>query len=342
MKTKILSLILSLVMVITIVPKLELNVSADCSTITDEQGIVYKLNSDGTATVCRQDERICGTIVIPLEISGHRVTNIESEAFSECKKNLNSVIIKANLTHLNCAFSGCFNLESLELPDSLKRINNAEFVRCSELRTVGKLPDGIISIGRSAFEGCFKLTLEKIPDGVRAIRSNTFSGCREITKLNLPANLIDIDDNAFTNSFVESLTMPSVENIGNGAFKSCPSLSAINAEEGSGIINFPKNLKFIGREAFFNCYRIQSLNIPASLNEMGEKAFWACSLQNIVISPNSRLEKVDPQCLYYRNPEDGATAHIHCGDNKAEEERLTALLTNGVLPYKLNIINHSC
>ena len=75
---------------------------------------------------------------------------------------------------------------------------------------------------------------------------------------------------------------------------------------------------------------------------MGEKAFWACSLQNIVISPNSRLEKVDPQCLYYRNPEDGATAHIHCGDNKAEEERLTALLTNGVLPYKLNIINHSC
>ena len=40
MKTKILSLILSLVMVITIVPKLELNVSADCSTITDEQGIV--------------------------------------------------------------------------------------------------------------------------------------------------------------------------------------------------------------------------------------------------------------------------------------------------------------
>jgi hypothetical protein len=66
-----------------------------------------------------------------------------------------------------------------------------------------------------------------------------------------------------------------VSSIGTYAFYSCYSLTSIN---------LPANLSSIGSEAFYNCYSLISINLPANLSSIGSEAFLACySLTNIVI-----------------------------------------------------------
>ena len=85
MKTKVLPVILSLVMLIAIGPKSKLDVSAVNvkGSMVDEQGVAFTLYDDGTATVLGPIDRPAyGTkFVIPAEINGYRVTEIADKAF---------------------------------------------------------------------------------------------------------------------------------------------------------------------------------------------------------------------------------------------------------------------
>ena len=439
MKTKILSLILSLVMVITMVPKLELNVSADDSTITDEQGIKYKLNDDGTATVLGLPEKCPSgsnwNVVIPTEINGCRVTIIADNAFNssaksgyrgkeitvsfqssnyleiigerafeECRTPAGKIIFNnlkelgrlafwrcrfagigassleddgeydsdddaphvsiefserltklgehafygtyglkevklsnEGLTDLNRAFESCFNLKKINLPNTLQKINTREFRECLSLRLT-ELPAGITEIGVNAFEACRQINIRKIPDNVSVLRYETFKYCHNMTHLELSPKLKRINPDVFYGSGIKSLNMPGVEIISDSAFFGCRNLASINSEKGSGIVNLPNSVNFIGEKAFNGCYAIKSVNIPASVKVIKANAFSSCSIENIIISPDVILEEVGDEFIVNRYAV--VNVYIHCGDDKAEEKRLTDLLTRAVQSSKLNIINH--
>ena len=65
----------------------------------------------------------------------------------------------------NNAFSGCFSLKSLVIPDSVTRIGDSAFFCCEFLRSV-VIPDSVTSIGDSAF-GSWALSRCKFPDNLK-------------------------------------------------------------------------------------------------------------------------------------------------------------------------------
>lgn len=91
-------------------------------------------------------------VEIPAEIQGKTVTAIGCQAFSPCKERLRvdrrnylanglkGVIFPDGLKTIGwLAFSGCAQLDNLNIPDSVKQIDDAAFSGCTSLRYI-RLP----------------------------------------------------------------------------------------------------------------------------------------------------------------------------------------------------------
>ena len=74
------------------------------------------------------------------------------------------------------AFHGCWNLTSVELPNSVTSIGEHAFERCSSLTSV-EIPNSVTSIGSEAFFYCDNLTSVEIPNSVTSIGSSAFYQC---------------------------------------------------------------------------------------------------------------------------------------------------------------------
>lgn len=73
-------------------------------------------------------------------------------------------------------FAGERDIESVEFPNSLKKIGAYSFSDCIKLEEV-VLPDGMQSIGDFAFLNCTALQTIVLPDSIMLIPSGTFGGC---------------------------------------------------------------------------------------------------------------------------------------------------------------------
>ena len=85
------------------------------------------------------------------------------------------------------------------------------------------IPNGVTSIGQSAFSGCSGLTSVTIPNSVTSIDNHVFSGCSVLTSVTIPNSVTSIGESAFSNcSGLTSVTIPSsVTSIGGSAFFGC-------------------------------------------------------------------------------------------------------------------------
>ncbi len=135
----------------------------------------YTLNKDGWVDVTPHNY---GELTVPSELDGHTVTTIGGSAFSQC-----------------------YFLTTITLPDSVTSIGDGAFAMCS--LTSITLPDSITSIGDSAFYMCIGLTEITLPDSVTSIGDSAFFMC-SLTEITLPDSVTSIGDSAF--SFCNKLT----------------------------------------------------------------------------------------------------------------------------------------
>ena len=182
------------------------------------------------------------------------VTTIEESAFRWCD-SLTSVTIPDSVTTIGKeAFYGCSSLISVTIPDSVTFIGWSAFSYCRGLTSIevdlnnpkyysqdncvidrasdeliigiqtSRIPNGVTTIGSSAFKECRGLTSITIPDSVTAIGEWAFIGCSNLTSVTIPDSVTTIGRWAFSCcSFLTSVTIPdSVTEIGNYAFKACP------------------------------------------------------------------------------------------------------------------------
>ncbi len=77
------------------------------------------------------------------------------------------------------AFSGCVNLESIVLPDSVDFIGEGAFMHCRSVHTI-ELPDAITAISPYTFLGMRSLEILSFSRGVREIHLNAFFACENL------------------------------------------------------------------------------------------------------------------------------------------------------------------
>ena len=261
-----------------------------------------------------------------LVIEGN-VPTINASVFYGCTA-LKNVDLGSITTISKCMFQNCTSLESITLPSTVTTMAQEAFIGCSKLATVDmsasqiksieyatfsgtaistiKLPNGIETIGKSAFNGLTTLTSVEMPTSVTTIGDSAFSSCSNLTNITLHEGIESIEQNAFRNSGITSVIIPSsVTSIGNyafhsskvtsvefesrtselslgnvGVFQSCSSLTSITLTEG---------ITAIGQDCFSG-NKAEEIIVPDSVKTIGSGAFNSTVTKRIIISENSQLE----------------------------------------------------
>ena len=226
------------------------------------------------------------------------MTDIGELAFSECSGLTSITMMPNSVTSIGTsAFSDCSGLTSITIPNSVTSIGLSIFKNCSGLTSI------IVSNGNSKYdsrnncnaiietssntliEGC-KNTI--IPNGVTSIGKSAFSYCSGLTSITIPNSVTSIGKSAFSDcSGLTSITIPnSVSSIGSAAFGCCSGLTSIT---------IPNSVTSIGDYAFYDCSGLTSITIPNSVTSIGFSPFEGCSgLTSIIVSSgNSQYDSRD-------------------------------------------------
>ena len=209
------------------------------------------------------------------------------------------------------AFYGCTSLTSIEIPASVQTIGKAAFQECTKLATVKfdkesrlktiapgsfyrcpittiDIPASVQTIGEAAFQECTKLATVKFEAGSLletlegysgSLYYGAFYGCTSLTSIEIPA---------------------SVQTIGAATFQGCSRLADVKFEEGSKLSAIEGYCCGYGcYGAFLGCPLI-TIDIPASVQTIGEAAFQECTkLATVRFEHNSQLKSIEGG--YYRS-----------------------------------------
>lgn len=284
----------------------------DGSNITDTAK--WTLDSQGTLTISGN-----GDTVDCYELKEKMI-----QPWSAYDDQIRKVVIEKGITSVGCySFMKCKNLESVQLPNSLKVIGNYAFNECGALKEI-KIPDSVERIFSDAFALCEKLksvqlsknltkldddvfrgaglTKIVIPDGVKSIGYRTFFFCRDLKEVTLPNNLQYIFSWAFEEcASLTAVTLPdSLEYIGGATFANCQKLKNVKIGNKLQEINektfefceslndivLPNSLKTINERAFFGCSALTSVKFGDNITEIGEDAFVGCSMNELILPKN--------------------------------------------------------
>ena len=178
------------------------------------------------------------------------------------------------------------------------------------------IPNGVTTIGFSAFNGCIKLEKIKLSSNLDTVCENAFNNTKWFnnqsnglvyvgkvaykykgdmprnTKITVKSDTVSISESAFKDcaNLTDILIPSSVKHIDKYAFYNCQGLTKLNFNDGIERIendafgscekltsvNFSETLKSIGAFAFVECKKLSEITIPQSVTSVGEYAFSGC------------------------------------------------------------------
>jgi hypothetical protein len=263
------------------------------------------------------------SIVVPVS-----VTTIGEGAFSG-NLSLKSVVLPKAITEIpDKCFCDCPSVVRIEIPDGVRRIGREAFgpgpdqlwdAENYALKEV-QLPSGLEKIESEAFSCCKNLESINIPDSVTEIGDYAFSGCGKLTSIVVPASVTAIGERAFIgNASLQSVVLPTtITEIPDRCFCECPSIVRIEIPDGvrrigklafgpdlwSDTDNFalkevrlPGGLEKIESRAFWKCENLESINIPDSVTEIGDYAFFCCG--KLPVAARERILSINQGAFGY-------------------------------------------
>ena len=312
-------------------------------------GVIYTLNSNGTATVtggasgnvsCQIEN-----LVIPesftYDNTTYRVTSIAENAFSGShgswagNQTLKTIVIPASVSGLpnQSSFRNCKSLEEVTFLGKVTTLNSYVFSGCSSLSTIN-------------FEGGIEVT---------RILGSTFSGC-PLTSFDFPDGLTEIGDSAFAGAKFTELYLPdTITKLGSGVFSNCSSLTYVRLPE--SLTQLPHNFRSGGGSALtivvpkgctsiYSQYSLQNCNITSIVFTGTAESDFVASVQSKASSYVSKITYANHCEIYYNNvhAEDTHPCLIECERCGLSEQDPNAVHTyqnegRGVIAYANGFAN---
>lgn len=179
------------------------------------------------------------------------------------------------------AFHICWQLTSITIPNSVKRIGKSAFWECG----------GLTSVHITDLEAWCKITFDSFYSNPLYYSKHLFLNGAEIKDLVIPNSVTSIGNYAFL--ICRGLTSVTIHNsvtsIGEYAFYYCSGLT-------SAIIG--NSVKSIGEKAFSNCSSLTSVTIGNSVTSIEMYAFEKCKDLTVITIPNS-VTSIAKQAFYH-------------------------------------------
>ena len=211
---------------------------------------------------------------------------IGNEAFSVCWL-LTKINIPNSVTNIgNSAFSECSSLTCINIPNSVTNIGDKTFSYCKSLANIN-IPNSVTNIGDKTFSYCKSLANINIPNSVTNIGNGAFSYCDLLTKIKIPSSVVNMNGNPFLewNGDLHNESKAFIYEHQVLFNKDKTTLIAYRSKEKNYII--PNSVTSIGDGAFSMCESLTNIKIPKSVTNIGYSAFLGCKSLSSINIPNS-------------------------------------------------------
>lgn len=182
----------------------------------------------------------------------------------------------------NNAFDSCRELRKVVLNEGLQKIGSSAFLKCYLLESI-TLPSTVTEIGKYAFNLCTSLREVVLNKGLRKIRNVAFWDCSSLQSIAIPST---------------------VSEIGRSAFEGCNSLREVVFSDSSKMKKtaltaylIKDGLKKIEDNTFSDCKSLESITLPSTLTEIGERAFDRCK-KLTEVELKEGLQKINQRAFY--------------------------------------------
>ncbi len=290
----IISTLLAIVVVgFLIIPRngRKFEVDGICYKVVDDISNIVAVTYKGDRYNTYADEYV-GAVVIPDNITyrgiNYDVTQIDNEAFRDCRK-MTSITIPPSVWGVGlAAFDGCKGLKEIHISDLSawcelsfcdvaddagdSPLNYADWLYLNgELITDLIVPEDVEELGAHAFEGYDKLRSVVFKNDIVAIYKSAFLNCTNLTDVTFVGDVEYIGPYTFDGTpWLENLPDGEVY-IGKLLYKykgEMPSNTSIVVKDGT---------EYICQSAFDCCEELTSITLPSSLVQIHDYAFNGCN-----------------------------------------------------------------
>ena len=224
--------------------------------------------------------------------------SIESSAFAFCDA-LSGITLPDGLQSLGtCVFEECC-FSSITIPKGLTSMGANPFFR-SSIKTIEVSPDNkyfetiddmlidTSSMTLITYPSGKADTSCVVPDGILSIGKYAFDHNHHLESITLPEGLLSIRGAGLSSCDFTSIVLPdSLQSIGSYAFYQCPLTS----------VTLPENLQTLGNSAFASCKYLSNINIPSGLSNIEGNPFPNTSIETIQVSPDNETYEMIDQAL---------------------------------------------
>ena len=196
--------------------------------------------------------------------------------------------------------SGFMKAKSIKLPASITSIGTGALSGCQELTSFVcfnlnsiNIPETVTQIGQSAFYSCIHLAKIKLPGSVTKLSYGLFMGCSDLKDITYSSKLDSIEQEVFSIcTSLEKIVIPkTVKDVAYNAWSGCTNLKTLEYHSekiwwsnNTGCPNVSNiiigdEVQEIERNAFSDYESLRTLTIPANVKKLENAIIEDCNME---------------------------------------------------------------
>jgi hypothetical protein len=315
---KIVSLLLSVLMIITALPLTAVNSFAEDTNTKTSGDYEYTVSEDGTAEITAYNGNV-ENVVIPSVLDGYAVTVIGDNAF-DGNTFIKSIMIPDSIINISIfALDSCISLADVYV-SAMNRVYTAQggilfskerskllFYPQGKMTKEYIIPTEVLIIGEWAFSFNTYLECIEIPNSVTSIEDAAFRFCTSLENISISDSITNMG----WKPFLGTAYYDNETNWDNGLLYIGNYLVAAKSDI-FGVVEIKQGTRRIESDTFsgattddiIGCTSLKGIIIPDGVTSIGDRAFLGCTSLTSIIIPQS-VTNIDTEALGYKMDNDG-------------------------------------